>query len=61
MYICPICRTKFKIEELVVKHYNKCWKEKNPGYKGTTISRQYTETRTINDDVSNFFNSLQKG
>ena len=32
MYICPVCRKEFDVEEVLVKHYLKCWKEKNmPG------------------------------
>ena len=61
MYICPICKKEFNSEENVSKHYLKCWKERNPNHQAKSAPRsEDINTREINNDVLNFFNSFQK-
>lgn len=61
MYICPTCCKEFEKEEACVKHFLKCWKDKNPNHKSKPAPRsEDINTRDINDDVANFFNSLKK-
>ena len=61
MYICPTCNREFTTEENVVKHFLKCWKEKNPNHQSKPAPRSPDiNTREVNDDVMNFFNSFQK-
>lgn len=62
MYICPTCNREFPTEEGVVKHYLKCWKEKNPQQKSKPAPHSADRnTREVNEDVMNLFNSFQKG
>jgi DNA-directed RNA polymerase subunit RPC12/RpoP len=57
MYICPVCKKEFDVEEILVKHYLKCWKEKNLTHKSKPAPRsEDINTRTISDDIMNFFN-----
>ena len=59
MYICPECNREFKEEEKLVKHYLRCWKEKNPFHVSKDAPRgEDIETRKINNDIENFFNSF---
>ena len=61
MYICPTCNKQFDTEEIVAKHYLKCWKEKNPCHKSKPAPRsEDINTREINSDVMNFFNSFKE-
>ena len=61
MYICPTCNKEFDTEEIVVKHYLKCWKEKFPHHQVKSAPRSADiNTRENNDDDMNFFNSLQR-
>ena len=61
MYICPTCNKEFNTEETVVKHFLKCWKDKNPCHKSKSAPRSKDiNTREVNEDVMNFFNSFQK-
>ena len=61
MYICPTCKREFPTENDVVKHYLKCWKEKNPCHKSKSAPRsEDVNTREVNNDVMNFFSSFQK-
>ena len=54
-------RKEFEKEEVLVKHFLKCWKEKNPNYHSKSAPRsEDINTREINDDIMNFFASLQK-
>ena len=60
MYICPTCNKKFNEEERLVKHFLTCWKEKNPYHQSKEAPySESVETRTINDDVANFFRMLE--
>jgi hypothetical protein len=61
MYICPVCNKEIEKEDDAVKHFLRCWKEKNPHHKSK--SAPYSEdinTREVSDDVMNFFNSFGK-
>jgi hypothetical protein len=61
MYICPTCCKEFEKEEVLVKHFLKCWKEKNPCHKSKSAPRsEDINTREVNEDVMNFFASFQK-
>ena len=62
MYICPTCKKEFLTEGDVVKHYLKCWKEKNPCHTSKPAPQsEDVNTKQISADVANFFNSFQKG
>ena len=61
MYICPICNKEFETENLITKHFLKCWKDKNPGYKSKPApKKEDVVIREINNDVLDFFNSFKK-
>ena len=61
MYICPTCHKGFQTEEMIRKHFLTCWKEQNPFHKSKFAPRgEDIETRKINDDVINFFNSFKE-
>ena len=61
MYICPTCHKGFQTEEMIRKHFLTCWKEQNPFHKSKSAPRgEDVETRKINDDVINFFNSFKE-
>ena len=60
MYICPTCNKQFEAEEHLVKHFLKCWKDKNPNHQSKSAPRsEDITTRSMNDDVTNFFNSFK--
>ena len=60
MYICPTCGKEFKMENALVKHMSKCWREKNPYYKSKPAPRsEDINTRTSNSEIENFFNSFK--
>ena len=59
MYICPTCNKKFTTEELIQKHFLSCWKEQHPFHQSKSAPKgKDIETREVNKDVMNFFNSL---
>ena len=61
MYICPVCNKEFPTEDIVVKHYLKCWKEKHPHHKSKAAPcSEDRNTREISADVMNFFNSFKR-
>lgn len=60
-YICPTCKEEFNSEELLVKHFLKCWSSKNPQHKSKPAPRSKdVVTTSINSDVTNFFSSLKE-
>ena len=60
MYICPTCGKQFETEDVLAKHFLKCWKEKNPNHKSKPAPRsEDINTRTDNEDILNFFNSFK--
>jgi len=61
MYICPICNRQFDNSEQIAKHSLPCWKEHNPNHQSKPAPRsEDIVERKVNDDVLNFFASLQK-
>ena len=60
MYICPTCSKPFKKEDVFVKHFSKCWKDKNPNHKSKPAPRsEDINIREINSEIENFFNSFK--
>jgi hypothetical protein len=61
MYICPTCNKGFKEEDFFVKHMLKCWREKNSHLKSKPAPRsEDINTRTVNNEIADFFNSFKK-
>lgn len=61
MYICPSCNGEFSTEDAVVKHYLKCWQEKNPYHKSKSAPRSEAITvRKVNPEILNLFNQKEK-
>ena len=60
MFICPTCRKQFEMEDALVKHMSKCWREKNPNHKSKPAPRsEDINTREDNQDILDFFNSFK--
>ena len=60
MYICPVCNQQFKEEQVLVKHYLSCWKKENPHLRSKPAPRsEDINTREVNEDIENFFNSFK--
>ena len=59
MYICPTCGKHFEVEDVLTKHFLKCWKEQHPYHKSKPAPRsEDINTREINDEVLDFFKSF---
>ncbi len=60
MFICPTCGKQFDMENTLVKHYMRCWKERNPNHKSKPAPRsEDVNTREDNQDILDFFNSFK--
>ena len=60
MFICPTCGKLFEMEDALVKHMSKCWREKNPNHKSKPAPRsEDINTREDNQDILDFFNSFK--
>ena len=60
MFICPTCGKQFNTEDVLVKHYLSCWKERNPTHKSKSAPRsEDIDTRKDNQDILDFFNSFK--
>ena len=60
MYICSVCNQQFKEEQVLVKHYLSCWKKENPHLRSKPAPRsEDINTREVNEDIENFFNSFK--
>ena len=60
MFICPTCGKQFEMEDALVKHMSKCWREKNPNHKSKPAPRsEDVNTREDNQDILDFFNSFK--
>ena len=60
MFICPTCGKQFEMEDALVKHISKCWREKNPNHKSKPAPRsEDVNTREDNQDILDFFNSFK--
>ena len=56
MYICPVCGKQFEKDDMLVSHYGKCWREKNPNHKSKPAPRsEDVNTREVSDEILNFF------
>lgn len=60
MYICPSCSEEFVSEAAIQKHFAKCWRDKHPGLQSKPVPHSINEIKNVNDDIMDFFNSLQK-
>ena len=61
MYICPTCNKSFEKEEILTKHFLKCWKEQHPYHKSKPAPRsEDINTSKVNEDILNFFNSFKR-
>lgn len=61
MFVCPSCEKLFFEEEDLVKHFLSCWKKKYPVCKSKEAPHSKgIETRVVNEDISNFFDSLRR-
>lgn len=60
MFICPTCRSAFATEEILTKHFLRCWRKHNPNHKSKPAPcKGNTTQREMNDDVANFFARLK--
>ena len=60
MFICSVCGKPFETEEALVKHFSKCWKEKNPNHKSKPAPHsEDINTRVDNQDILDFFSSFK--
>ena len=60
MYICPTCNHSFEEEEILTKHFLKCWKDKNPNHRSKAAPRsEDINTKEITSEISDFFNSFK--
>ena len=60
MYICPTCNQSFNTEEVLTKHFLKCWKEQHPYHKSKPAPRsEDVNTREIKPEIADFFNSFK--
>ena len=60
MFICPTCGKQFEMEDALVKHMSKCWREKNPTHKSKPAPHsEDINTREDNLDITDFFNSFK--
>ena len=60
MYICPTCGNTFTTEEMITRHFLKCWRKHNPNHKSKPAPcKGNTTQREMNDDVANFFTQLK--
>lgn len=60
MYFCPTCGKQFEMEDALVKHMSKCWREKNPTHKSKPAPRsEDINTVEVSNDILKFFSSFQ--
>lgn len=60
MYTCLTCNKQFEKEEILVKHFSRCWKEKNPNVRSKPAPRsEDINTKEINNELIDFFNSFK--
>ncbi len=61
MYICPTCNRKFDTEIAITQHSLKCWREHNPNHRSKSAPHSDDIVKKeVNDDILNFFASLQR-
>lgn len=60
MYVCPTCNQRFTLEAGLVKHFLRCWKERNPNHKSKDAPRsEDVVTRQVNAATVDFFASFK--
>ena len=60
MFVCPTCNKQFNTEDTLVKHYLRCWKERNPNHKSKPAPRsEDINTREDSQDILDFFSSFK--
>ena len=56
MFICPTCKKEFVFETNFIKHFLKCWKEKNPNHKSKEAPHsEDIVQKQINSEIIDFF------
>ena len=62
MFICPTCEKQFEMEDALVKHMSKCWREKNPHLRSKPAPRsEDVNIREISNELIDFFDSFKRG
>ena len=62
MFICPTCGKQFEMEDALVKHMSKCWREKKPHLRSKPAPRsEDVNTREISNELIDFFDSFKRG
>ena len=60
MYICPTCQRKFESEEMIRKHFLRCWKEQHPYHKSKEAPHlEDVVTREVDNNVISFFEGIR--
>lgn len=60
MYICPTCGKTFQEEEVLTKHFLKCWKEEHPYHKSKSAPRsEDVNMRQASNDMLAFFEGFK--
>ena len=61
MYICPTCNKSFEQEEVLTKHFLRCWKEQHPYHHSKSAPRsEDVNTIEVNDEILDFFHSFKE-
>lgn len=55
MYICPTCGKELPTESEIVKHFLKCWKEKNPYHESKEAPHSESIIKQVNSNIMEFF------
>lgn len=59
MFICPTCGKQFEIEDVLTKHFLKCWKEQHPYHQSKSAPRsEDINTREVSNEILDFFGSF---
>ena len=62
MYICPTCGKQYEAEDVLTKHFLKCWKEQHPYHKSKPAPRSADiYTMEANDEILSFFEGMVNG
>ena len=59
MFICPTCGKQFEVEDVLTKHFLKCWKEQHPYHQPKPAPRsEDINTREVSNEILDFFGSF---
>ena len=59
MFICPTCGKRFEVEDVLTKHFLKCWKEQHPYHQSKPAPRsEDINTREVSNEILDFFDSF---